>query len=423
MDPSVIIYIIILLLLIGISAICSAAETAFSSANIIRIKSLAKKKDKRAKKAYKLIKCYSKTLTTILVFNNIVNILSTSLATYIFTKYLGGSGVIYATIIMTILILTFGEIIPKILAKEYSEEFAYFISPIFNVLIIILTPITKLVSLLENKLKGKKKNITATEDELIEIIQTVELEGVLNQVESELIQNALEFDDKRIKDVMVDKKDVIFLYDTDSSERIKQLIINQKYSRIPVVCRRTGRVLGIIHEGDLIDDILQGKEISINTLLKDAIYVNKNRKLAYALEKIQKSRMHMAIVIDNNEDHNFLGIVTLEDILEELVGEIYDEYDDLPTNVLEIGLHTFQINPNIEIKTFFNKYLENTNLPNTKAKTFTGWIQELSNGRPKKNQEFNYENIKITILSLDGKIPTKLEVTFTSNYEDDNDLL
>ena len=170
-------------------------------------------------------------------------------------------------------------------------------------------------------------------------------------------------------------------------------------------------------------DILQGKEISINTLLKDAIYVNKNRKLAYALEKIQKSRMHMAIVIDNNEDHNFLGIVTLEDILEELVGEIYDEYDDLPTNVLEIGLHTFQINPNIEIKTFFNKYLENTNLPNTKAKTFTGWIQELSNGRPKKNQEFNYENIKITILSLDGKIPTKLEVTFTSNYEDDNDLL
>ena len=131
----------------------------------------------------------------------------------------------------------------------------------------------------------------------------------------------------------------------------------------------------------------------------------------------------MAIVIDNNEDHNFLGIVTLEDILEELVGEIYDEYDDLPTNVLEIGLHTFQINPNIEIKTFFNKYLENTNLPNTKAQTFTGWIQELSNGRPKKNQEFNYENIKITILSLDGKIPTKLEVTFTSNYEDDNDLL
>ena len=282
MGPSVIIYIIILLLLIGVSAICSAAETAFSSANIIRIKSLAKKKDKRAKKAYKLIKYYSKTLTTILVFNNIVNILSTSLATYIFTKYLGGSGVIYATIIMTILILIFGEIIPKILAKEYSEEFAYFIAPIFSVLIIILTPITKLVSLLENKLKGKKKNITATEDELIEIIQTVELEGVLNQVESELIQNALEFDDKRIKDVMVDKKDVIFLYDTDSSERIKQLIINQKYSRIPVVCRRTGRVLGIIHEGDLIDDILQGKEISINTLLKDAIYVNKNRKLAYA---------------------------------------------------------------------------------------------------------------------------------------------
>lgn len=416
------IYFIILILLIITSSICSAAETSFSSANIIRIKSLAKKKNRKALRAYKLIKYYSKTLTTILVFNNIVNILATSLATYIFAKYLGSKGVVYSTIIMTLLILLFGEIIPKILAKEYAEEYALFIGPLFNILVILLTPVTKLVSLLERHMRGNKKNVTATEDELVEIVQTVELEGVLNQAESEIIQNALEFDDKRVKDVMVPSNDVIFLYDTDSSDRIKDLIINQKYSRIPVVCKKTGKVIGIIHEGDLIDDILQEKSISINSLLKDAIYVNKNRKLPYALEKIQKSRMHLAIVVDNNEDHNFLGIITLEDILEELVGEIYDEYDDLPTNVLEIGMHTFQINPNIEIKSFFDKYLENTDLPNTKSKTFTGWIKELSDGHIRKKQEFKYENITIKVLSLDGTIPTKLEITFTSNYDNEIDL-
>lgn len=398
-------------------------ETAISSVNIIRIKANAKKGNKAAKRVYKLSKKYSETLTTILVFNNIVNILSTSLATYVFSKSLGSSGVVYATVIMTVLILLFGEITPKIVAKQNAEKIMYVVAPIFDVLVRIMFPITKLVQLFENKFNKDKKKITATEDELLEIVQTIEFEGVLNQGESELIQNAVSFDDKKVSNVMLKKEDVIFLYDTSDSKTIRDTIISQKYSRIPVVCKNTGKVIGMIHEGDLIDDILSDKKISIQSLLKDVIYVTPNKKLSYALEKIQKSRMHMAVVVDNNEDHNFLGIITLEDIIEELVGEIYDEYDDLPANVLEIGLHTFHINPNIDVKFFFDNYLENIELPKIKSKTFIGWLKEMEKNKIKKNQEFVYKNIKMKVLSIEGVNPTKIELTFKTNYENDEDII
>jgi len=423
LDFHLIVYVIVLFILIVISALCSMTETAISSVNIIRIKANAKKGDKAAKRVYKLSKKYSETLTTILVFNNIVNILSTSLATYVFSKSLGSSGVVYATVIMTVLILLFGEITPKIVAKQNAEKIMYVVAPIFDVLVRIMFPITKLVQLFENKFNKDKKKITATEDELLEIVQTIEFEGVLNQGESELIQNAVSFDDKKVSNVMLKKEDVIFLYDTSDSKTIRDTIISQKYSRIPVVCKNTGKVIGMIHEGDLIDDILSDKKISIQSLLKDVIYVTPNKKLSYALEKIQKSRMHMAVVVDNNEDHNFLGIITLEDIIEELVGEIYDEYDDLPANVLEIGLHTFHINPNIDVKFFFDNYLENIELPKIKSKTFIGWLKEMEKNKIKKNQEFVYKNIKMKVLSIEGVNPTKIELTFKNNYENDEDII
>lgn len=416
MDPHLLVYIFILIILIGISALCSMTETALSSVSIIRIKAKAKKGDKKSIKVYRLVKKYSETVTTILIFNNIVNILSTSLATYIFSKSLGSSGVAYATIIMTIVILMFGEITPKIFGKNNALDIMYKVTPIFTVLVNIMFPITKLVQKFENKFNKNEKKITATEDELLEIVQTIEYEGVLNQGESELIQNAVSFDDKRVSSVMLKKEDVIFLYDDASEQTIRDIISSQKYSRIPVICRNTNKVIGIVHEGDLIDDILNNKKISIQSLIKDVIYITPGRKLSYALDKIQKSRMHMAIVVDNSEDHNFLGIVTLEDIIEELVGEIYDEYDDLPQNVVEIGLHTFQINPNIEVKYFFNNYLENIEVPNIKSKTFVGWLKELDSNRIKKNAEFQYKNIKMKILSIDAGNPTKIELTFTTNY-------
>lgn len=416
MDPHLLVYFFILIILIGISALCSMTETALSSVSIIRIKAKARKGDKKSIKVYRLVKKYSETVTTILIFNNIVNILSTSLATYIFSKSLGSSGVAYATIIMTIVILMFGEITPKIFGKNNALDIMYKVTPIFTVLVNIMFPITKLVQKFENKFNKNEKKITATEDELLEIVQTIEYEGVLNQGESELIQNAVSFDDKRVSSVMLKKEDVIFLYDDASEQTIRDIISSQKYSRIPVICRNTNKVIGIVHEGDLIDDILNNKKISIQSLIKDVIYITPGRKLSYALDKIQKSRMHMAIVVDNSEDHNFLGIVTLEDIIEELVGEIYDEYDDLPQNVVEIGLHTFQINPNIEVKYFFNNYLENMEVPNIKSKTFVGWLKELDSNRIKKNAEFQYKNIKMKILSIDAGNPTKIELTFTTNY-------
>lgn len=420
MDVSqAIILIIILLILLCISAICSATEIAISSCNIIRIKSLARKGNKRARKAYYLAKNYSHTLTTILIFNNIANTASASIATFLISSKFGANGVLYATIVMTIFILIFGEIMPKMLAKEYSEKVTLKMAGLFSVLIILMKPLCALVDLFEKRFKDKKKkHITATEDELLEIVQTIEFEGVLKQQESELIQNAVEFDDKKVKDIMVDKNDVIFLYDTDNTDVVKKLIIEEKYSRIPIVCKATDKVIGIIHEGDFLDNYLDNKSVEIKDIMKDVIYITKNKRLSIALEKIQKNRMHLAVVIDNNEEHNFLGIITLEDILEELVGEIYDEYDDLPKNVLKIGLHTYQIDPNINVTDFFDEYLEDVTTPEINSKTFVGWINELSPNSVRINQEFEYENIKIKVLETNDKKPTKLEIVVLSNYQE-----
>lgn len=413
-----ILYIILLIVLIIISAVCSATETAVTSCNVIRLKFMAKKGNKKARKAYKLIKNYSNTISTILIFNNIVNTASAAIATFLFSNYFGASGVLYATLVMTIFILAFGEITPKIIAKEYAIEFLIIIAPLFIVLVRLMSPINYLIRKLKGIFTKKKKKITATEDELLEIVQTIEHEGVLEQGESELIQNAVEFDDKKVKDIMVLRDDVIYLYDTDSIDTVKEMILKQKYSRIPIVCKNTDKVIGVIHEGDFIDNYLSNKSVEVMDLIKDVIYLTKNRRLSFALEKIQKSRTHMAIVIDNNEDHNFIGIITLEDILEELVGEIYDEYDDLPKNVLKIGLHTYQIDPNIYVKSFFDEYLEEVKPPAIKSSNFVGWLNELSNNNIKLNAEYVYQNIKIKVLEVSNKIPTKLEIVVHSNYEE-----
>ena len=186
MDPHLLVYIFILIILIGISALCSMTETALSSVSIIRIKAKARKGDKKSIKVYRLVKKYSETVTTILIFNNIVNILSTSLATYIFSKSLGSSGVAYATIIMTIVILMFGEITPKIFGKNNALDIMYKVTPIFTVLVNIMFPITKLVQKFENKFNKNEKKITATEDELLEIVQTIEYEGVVLMIKEYL---------------------------------------------------------------------------------------------------------------------------------------------------------------------------------------------------------------------------------------------
>lgn len=425
MEGSHIGLLVILLILIILSSIFSATETAYSSLNGIRLKQMAKNGDKRARVAYSNWKNFTAVITTILIGNNIVNILATSIATSLFTGiFSGAKGVAIATAVMTITILIFGEIIPKILAKSSSEQFALIVGKPISWLVTIFRPISIVVEKFEESFEKKMEieQVTATEDELLEIVSTIEHEGVLEQEERELIESVIEFDDKSVRDIMIPQDQVIFLYDNATYDQLKEVLRQHKLSRLPIISYKTAQVVGVLRVRDVLDALLREDDIVISQLMQKPVFVPQRRKLPQVLEDIQKSREHMAIVTESRNSHVFVGILTLEDVLEELVGEIYDEYDQLPHHVVEIGHHTFQIDGNVSLAQFFDEYAEEQEVPNTKARTFAAWIFELNNQKKvRKGRELAYENLEIKVLETKEGMASKIELQILSVLDDELD--
>ena len=426
MDGSHIGLLILLVILIALSACFSSAETAYSSLNVIRLKQMAKSGNKKAKTAYANAKNFTAVITTILIGNNVVNILATSILTSLATELIkGAAGVAVATGVMTVLILAFGEITPKIVAKAKAENIALLMAKPLSILVTVLRPISFVVEKSEQHWEEKLQieNVTATEDELLEIVSTIEQEGVLEQEERELIESVIEFDDKNVRDIMVPRDQVVFLYDNATYDQLKTTLHDHKLSRLPVISYETTQVVGILRVRDVLDALLEGKEVVIKDLMQPPVFVTQRKKLPAVLEDIQKSREHIAIVEESQTSHVYVGIVTLEDVLEELVGEIYDEYDPLPNHVLEIGLHTFEIDGKVSLIDFFDTYVEDQDVPDTKARTFAAWIYELNNHRKvRKGREIEFENFEIKVLDTKDGMASRIELTILS-YNDDEELL
>ena len=428
------IFIIILIALLFMSSMCSATETAYSSLNVIRVKQMtlsgSKAHRKRARRVYSLVKNYSKVLNTILVVNNIVNLAASSIVTYIFvdTLKLGETAVLIATAISSIAIIIFGEIVPKNLAKLYPQKFATFISFPLLICTYIFLPVTffftKLNSKFEEKLEEDEDNVTATETELEEIVETIEREGVLEHNESELIKSAMHFDDISVRTIMVEKENVLFIEEGASFNEIVKTISLNKYTRMPYIDKE-GKILGIINEKDVFELITNRKlteEEKIKSIVKEPIYISYRRILPYALEKIQRSAENMVIVVDNLKEKNYLGIITLEDILEELIGEIYDEHDDIPKDLLEIGHHIFQISGSYDLEDLFDEYLDDTQAPKGKYKSVGSWVKSLfNNEKIKEESSIEYENLEIKVLEIDEdkQIIKKVEIIENTNYEEE----
>lgn len=426
LDGSHIGLLILLVILIALSACFSSAETAYSSLNVIRLKQMAKSGNKKAKTAYANAKNFTAVITTILIGNNVVNILATSILTSLATELIkGAAGVAVATGVMTVLILAFGEITPKIVAKAKAENIALLMAKPLSILVTVLRPISFVVEKIEQHWEEKLQieNVTATEDELLEIVSTIEQEGVLEQEERELIESVIEFDDKNVRDIMVPRDQVVFLYDNATYDQLKTTLHDHKLSRLPVISYETTQVVGILRVRDVLDALLEGKEVVIKDLMQPPVFVTQRKKLPTVLEDIQKSREHIAIVEESQTSHVYVGIVTLEDVLEELVGEIYDEYDPLPNHVLEIGLHTFEIDGKVSLIDFFDTYVEDQDVPDTKARTFAAWIYELNNHRKvRKGREIEFENFEIKVLDTKDGMASRIELTILS-YNDDEELL
>ena len=307
--------IIVIIILLLILALCSFLEVSFSGLNIIRIKKMADNKNMKAKLVYRLYEKYSETVTTVLVINCVTSVLVSSITTYYFSNLLGDSYVGIVTIILTLIILIFTEIIPKIIGREYSEYFALKFSGLLRYLVLIFTPISRAISMFERKIKNDHK-VTATKDELVEIVKTIKDEGVIEEKESIFIQKAVILKKLKVQNVMIDKDNVSYLYDTAKSNKVKNCVFRDNHARIPVI-NKENKAVGILYEVDLLDELLNNGTISVKNSMMEPICVSRNTNLASCLELLSSARVHMALVTDR--ENNFLGIITMEDIITELM--------------------------------------------------------------------------------------------------------
>ena len=395
---------IFIILLILASSFFSASETAYTSANKIRLRSLADGGKKSAERALKIISRYDKTLTTILVGNNIVNILTSSLATVMCIALWGDNGSLISTVSVTVVVLIFGEIIPKTLAKAHAEKFACAISGIMNFLMIIFTPISALFLLLQRfatKLFcSKNKEVSMTEQELIHIIEEIEDEGVLEEQESSLVRSALTFDETLVSSILTPRVNVVAIEINSDIENVKEIFTREEYSRIPVYEKTIDHIVGVVTRKELFENLVHKKAFYLRDIIQETLYVPSLSKISDVLKQMQKKKIHLAVVVDQYGGTE--GIVTLEDVLEELVGEIYDESDEIKSPVTFISENVFETGGDLS-QNDFNRYFENRGdnfRIDSDSNTVGGWIFELFGKIPEEGEMVTTEDFRITVKSL-----------------------
>lgn len=387
------------------SAYFSATETAFSCANRIKLKNLSQKGNKKAQKALNLCEQYDSLISTILIGNNIVNILGTSITTIVFVDLLGDDlGPTIATIVTTIVVLIFGEISPKTIANEFPEKFAMFSSSFIIIIMKFFTPLNFLFQLWKKVLslifKPQDDN-SAIEEELITMVEEAEESGDLDKQEKELIQNAIEFNDLVVGDIFTPRIDMVAISKTSSINEIEKIFHSTAYSRLPIYDNDIDNIIGVLNYKDFFKKDFK----NIEEILKPTIFVIKNRKIKDLLKDLQKEKMHIAIVID--EFSETIGMVTMEDILEEIVGEIWDEHDEIELQIKKINENEFIVSGNANIST-----IENTlNIDiETEVHTISGLIMELIGRFPKEKDTVNYKNYQLEVLELKSKRIEKISI-------------
>lgn len=412
-----------MLVLILLSGFFSASETAFSSLNRIRLKNMAVGGNKRAKLAYDLAENYDELLSTILVGNNLVNIASTAIATVLFTSALGQSaGPTVSTVVMTVTVLIFGEVSPKSLAKEHAESVSMAVAPVIRALIILFKPINLFFTQLKKGLKKLVRSTSShsvTDSELLTIVEEAEQGGGIDQDESAMLRNVIEFDDIEAIDIMTPRVDVEAVSKTASQEEVAALFRNTGYSRLPVFEETIDNIAGVIHEKNFYSSVW-GTDRSIESILKPAEFIPPSMKISALLKLLQQNKLHMAVIVD--EFGGTEGIVTLEDVIEELVGEIWDEHDDVAKESfekLENGAYHVYCSTDLDdLFDFFHLKCE------TEASTINGWISENLDSIPKAGDTFSYEGLVFTVTRAENNRAEEISVEgepLTESNEDEEE--
>ena len=390
---------------IAFSAYFSASETAFSSLNRARMKAMAEQGDKRAERALALAEQYDRLLSTLLIGNNIVNIAAASIGTVMFVRYYGDLGATISTVVITIVVLIFGEISPKSLAKDSPERFAMLSAPLLRILMWVLAPLNFLFSQWKKLLTvifRVKDDRRLTQQELLVLVDEVEQEGGIDRDEGELLRSAIEFPDQEAEDILTHRVDLEAVQMNASREEVARVFRESRYSRLLVYGEDLDDIRGVIHLKDFCD---APEGAALKDMMTSPLFVPPSVKISALLRQLQRSKSHVAVVSD--EFGGTLGIVTLEDILEELVGEIWDEHDEVEEPVRQTGEGAYRIScaegPEI-LKDLFHED------PGDDNTTLGGWVAEQLGHIPVQGDTFLWEELKVTVTKTDGRRVLEVEV-------------
>ena len=409
--------IVALVFLVTMSAYFSATETAFTSLNRVRLKSRADGGDRRAAQVLALSEDYDKLLSTILIGNNIVNNVATTIGAVLFIKFLGDvQGPTISAVVLTVVILIFGEVSPKSLAKESPESFAMFSAPLLRVLIMLLTPVSFLFAQwkrLLSKIFHHAQESGITEEELVTMVDQAENEGGLDQHESQLIRAAIEFHDLEVEEILTPRVDIVAVEDTATMDEVARAFAESGYSRLPVYHEDLDDIVGVIHEKDFHAARYHG-QTDVSAITGTVLYTTGNTKISALLRVLQQEKAHMVIVVD--EYGGTEGLVTLEDIVEELVGEIWDEHDEVIEEFRKQEDGSYLISCNADLTDLFDLFSIKGECD---ANTVSGWVMEQVGRVPEEGDQFQADGLDVTVTKVDHRRVLEIRVVVLPPEEPD----
>lgn len=424
MDSSLIVMGTVLIILLCLSAFLSSSEMALISLSSIRLKMSSDEGNKKAKKTQKLLNNYNLTIVSIVVGNNIVNILLPTISTLFFTQLISNKiiAIFVSTVLMTIIVIFFGEIIPKIYGKDQQENFVFKVVDILDIMIKILYPITKIFLVLTDFIQDHffpettDEEIEVEEELLTRIEEGVE-EGSLNEDEEELIRNAIEFEEIRVEEVLRPKADIFMINVDTPNDKIFMLMSQERYSRIPIYEHDTDNIIGILYERDFLTSYIEYRDLDIRDILREVNFVPDTMRISLLLPQLQKDRSHLAMVVD--EHGTIQGLITVEDIIEELVGEIWDEDEDIQSEIKPLNDQQYLVLGSVTLSDF-NEYFENKELPEIESEqenTIAGYVIELLQAIPEEGDRCSDETYRFEVKSMDNNRIDQILVTILGGDE------
>lgn len=413
-------YIIAIVILTLFSGLFSATETAYSSSSKIRLKNMANDGKTKASSVLVILDDFDKFLTSVLIGNNIVNIASATISTLLFSLILkGGKGPTVSTIVITVITLLFGEIAPKSLAKQAPEKFACATVGVVNFFEFVFTPLTIVLkgwTWLVNHFAHIEQDEGDISDELITMVDEAEKDGNLEEHESDLISAAIEFNDLDVKDVLTPRVDIVAVNIASSHEQIEKAFRFNSFSRLPVYENTVDNIVGVIHEKDFYEFMYHNNKGPIRRIIKPVIYTSPNTQISTCMKQLQAAKLHMAVVLD--EYGGTEGIITLEDIIEELVGEIWDEHDVVEDFYTKVDDYTWMVKGDAEIDDLIDRFGVEEEDEEFDFITVSGWAIAELHHIPKVNEEFDYKNLHVTITKADQRKVLEVKVEIQKEEED-----